>query len=76
MHRPMLRPTEEFFPDAWRPDLDGASALLQRLLHWVRLDDRRFVITPYENEVELVGRKLPSRLLPAATAPPQLTLSV
>jgi hypothetical protein len=34
---PILRPTPDFFPDDWRPDLAGARALFARLMAYARL---------------------------------------
>lgn len=37
LHGPLLLPTPQYFPDEWRPDADGALAMLGRLLAWARL---------------------------------------
>jgi hypothetical protein len=41
---PLLRgpvePTPRFFPDAWRPDLDGARAVLRRVASYTDLSQR------------------------------------
>jgi hypothetical protein len=44
MHRPLLLPKDEHFPDEWRPDLDGANAMLGRLLAWAGLGAQPFAI--------------------------------
>lgn len=44
MHRPLLLPKDEHFPDEWRPDLDGAHAMLGRLLAWAGLGAQPFAI--------------------------------
>jgi hypothetical protein len=42
---PLLRapvePTPQFFPDAWRPDVDGARVLLRRVMDYAGLADLR-----------------------------------
>lgn len=44
VHRPLLLPKDEHFPDEWRPDLDGAHAMLGRLLAWAGLGAQPFAI--------------------------------
>ncbi|MFO0598842.1 MAG: hypothetical protein U0228_26280 [Myxococcaceae bacterium] len=39
LHRPVLVPSEAHFPDEWRADLDGARAMLARVLAHARLGD-------------------------------------
>jgi hypothetical protein len=34
-----LEPTPHFFPDRWRPDLDGARSVLRRVMAYAGLDD-------------------------------------
>ena len=36
---PLLTPSPEHFPDDWRPDLDGVTAMLKRLLAYTRMGD-------------------------------------
>ena len=49
LHGPLLLPTPEYFPDEWRPDADGASAMLARLLAWARLPDRLFTLEVWDS---------------------------
>lgn len=39
LHAPVLQYAREDFPDEWRPDADGAEAMLRRLLAWAGLGD-------------------------------------
>ena len=49
LHGPLLLPTPEYFPDQWRPDGDGARAMLGRLLAWARLHDKPFTLETWDS---------------------------
>lgn len=49
LHGPLLLPTPAYFPDEWRPDADGARAMLGRLLAWARLHDRPFTLETWDS---------------------------
>ena len=52
---PILLPRPADFPDQWRPDLDGAELMLERLLTFAGLGDAPFTIDAYENDEALLA---------------------
>lgn len=52
---PILLPRPADFPDQWRPDLDGAELMLERLLTCAGLGDVPFTIDAYENDEALLA---------------------
>lgn len=51
LHRPLLLPTPAHFPDAYRPDFDGAVPMLTRMLALVRLSELPFVLYPERQDL-------------------------
>jgi hypothetical protein len=54
MDAPILLPRPQDFPDQWRPDLDGAEVMLERLLSYAGLGDVPFSIEPFDGEEALL----------------------
>ncbi|MDP1916772.1 MAG: hypothetical protein Q8L14_11020 [Myxococcales bacterium] len=52
---PILLPRPADFPDQWRPDLDGAELMLERLLTCAGLGEAPFTIDAYENDEALLA---------------------
>ena len=52
---PILLPRPADFPDQWRPDLDGAELMLERLLICAGLGEMPFTIDAYENDEALLA---------------------
>lgn len=52
---PILLPRPADFPDQWRPDLDGAELMLERLLSLAGLGEVPFTIEAYENDEALLA---------------------
>lgn len=50
LEAPILLPRPEDFPDDWRPDLDGAELMLERLLTSAGLGDLPFVLEPFTSD--------------------------
>ena len=44
LHRELLLPTDEFFPDVWSPDVAGASRMVRRLMAYCGLHDVVFIV--------------------------------
>lgn len=57
LESPILLPRPEDFPDDWRPDLQGAELMLERLLTSAGLGDLPFVLEPFTSEDD-VGSSL------------------
>jgi hypothetical protein len=52
---PILLPRPADFPDQWRPDLDGAELMLERMLTYAGLGELPFTIVAYENDQALLA---------------------
>jgi hypothetical protein len=54
MDAPILLPRPQDFPDQWRPDLDGAEVMLERLPTYAGLGEFPFSIEPFDGEEALL----------------------